>query len=147
MIKEKQRNMVVEIIQQPVSKGTTITNVIDLLAKQKIKEFSLKNIIYDNIKNASFSSCLKFFINLFDFNIRVLLCNLLKKFLSFVISVLHEKKNIIWVEYYPAGVYFFSEDRYAIVSFDKNYNNPQWEHLSLEALAEKTGYDKSKFAL
>ncbi len=146
VIKENQKNIVVEIIQQPVSKGTTITNVIDLLAKQTIKEFGVKNVIYNNIKNSSFSSRLKFIGKLFDFNKRGL-CNLVKEFLLFVISVLHEKKNIIWVEYYPAGVYFFNEDRYAIVSFDKNYNNPHWEHLSLEDLAGKTGYDKSNFVL
>ncbi len=147
IIKEPQKNTVVEIIQQPITKGTTITNTIDLLAKKEIKEFGVKNEICNNIKNASFSSVSNFIINLFDFNIKVFLCNLLKQFLSFFVSSLHNKKNIIWVEYYPAGVYFFEEDRYAIVSFDKNYNNPQWEHLSLEDLSKRTGYDKSSFAL
>ena len=68
------------------------------------------------------------------------------KNLDFYNSYLHNKKNVIWVEYYPAGVYFFEKDRYAIVSFDKNYNNHQWEHLSLEDLSKRTGYDKSNFA-
>lgn len=147
IIKEPQKNTVVEIIQQPIAKGTTITNTIDSLAKHEIKEFTVKNEICNKIKNASFASVSNFIINLFDFNIKVFLCNLLKQFFLFFVSSLHNKKNIIWVEHYPAGVYFFEEDRYAIVSFDKNYNNPQWEHLSLEDLSKRTGYDKSNFAL
>lgn len=147
IIKEPQKNTVVEIIQQPIAKGTTITNTIDSLAKHEIKEFSVRNEICNKIKNASPSSVSNFIINLFDFNIKVFLCNFLKQFCSFFVSSLHNKKNIIWVEHYPAGVYFFEEDRYAIVSFDKNYNNPQWEHLSLEDLSKRTGYDKSNFAL
>ena len=89
------------------------------LIKHEIKEFSVKNEICNKIKNASFSSVSNLIINLFDFNMKVFLCNLLKQFFSFFVSSLHNKKNIIWVEYYPAGVYFFEEDRYAIVSFDK----------------------------
>lgn len=147
IIKDPQKNTVVEIIQQPIAKCTTITNTIDSLAKHEIKEFSVKNEICNKIKNASFSSVSNLIINLFDFNMKVFLCNLLKQFFSFFVSSLHNKKNIVWVEYYPAGVYFFEEDRYAIVSFDKNYNNPQWEHLSLEDLSKRTGYDKSNFAL
>ena len=119
IIKDPQKNTVVEIIQQPIAKVTTITNTIDSLAKHEIKEFSVKNEICNKIKNASFSSVSNLIINLFDFNMTVFLCNLLKQFFSFFVSSLHNKKNIIWVEYYPAGVYFFEEDRYAIVSFDK----------------------------
>lgn len=112
IIKDPQKNTVVEIIQQPIAKVTTITNTIDSLAKHEIKEFSVKNEICNKIKNASFSSVSNLIINLFDFNMKVFLCNLLKQFFSFFVSSLHNKKNIIWVEYYPAGVYFFEEDRY-----------------------------------
>lgn len=77
IIKDPQKNTVVEIIQQPIAKGTTITNTIDSLAKHEIKEFSVKNEICNKIKNASFSSVSNLIINLFDFNMKVFLCNLL----------------------------------------------------------------------
>ena len=55
--------------------------------------------------------------------------------------------NIIWVEHYPANTYYFEYDKYAIITFEKNFNEPDWEHLTLENLAKRTGYRKSDFQL
>ena len=140
VLKEPNKPIVVEFIQLPVPNyGTTITNTISSLAKQEINK----------IKNELNSISVKEFINLLldkiSLNPIEYIFNLLKTLFIDLIKTHHKINNIIWVEHYPANTYFFKYDKYAIITFDKTFNEPDWEHISLEKLSKRTGYRKSDF--
>lgn len=126
--------IVIEIEQNKISQGTTITNTIDLIARQTI----------DNLKDKYFrKSKYEYFNNLIDlipFKIMDILKFILKKITNYT-EFNNSLKSIIWIEHYPANVYFFKEDKYAIVTFENKYINPNWFHYSKEELAKKINCD------
>ena len=71
--------------------------------------------------------------------------NILKTLCIDLIKSQVKINNIIWVEHYPANTYFFKYDKYAIITFDKTFNEPEWEHISIDELSARTGYDKELF--
>lgn len=57
-------------------------------------------------------------------------------------------ENSVWVEHYPSQlVPHTSSDHYAIVSFDEKTGEPYWNYLSVDEVAELTGYDKSRLII
>lgn len=126
--------IVIEIEQNKISQGTTITNTIDLIARQTIENLK------DKYLRKPKYYYLKIFIDLIPFKIT----NILKKILEEIISHMEFKdllNSIIWIEHYPANVYFFKEDKYAIVTFEKNYINPDWFHYSKDELVKQINCD------
>lgn len=148
VLKEPNKPIVVEFIQLPVPNyGTTITNTISSLAKQEIeiikKEtnlISINDFAHQLFCDCPFSIIFNLRLGLIEF-----LFNFFKRNIIDICKTRNNINNIIWVEHYPANTYFFKYDKYAIITFDKTFNEPDWEHLTLENLAKRTGYRKSDF--
>lgn len=134
IFKTSDRRIVIEIEQKPISQGTTITNTIELIARSTIE-----NLRNECLRKSKFDY-LKTFINLIPFGI----IDLLKIVLLEIVNRIELKNNlnsIIWIEHYPANVYFFTEDRYAIVTFGKKYINPDWLHYTKEEISKQIKCD------
>ena len=139
VLEEPNKPLVIEFIQLPVPEyGTTITNTISSLAKQELNNIE-KELNSISIKEFIYLILDKISLNPTDFIFNVLktLC------INFIKSQV-KINNIIWVEHYPANTYFFKYDKYAIITFDKTFNEPEWEHISIDELSARTG-DKELF--
>ena len=140
VLKEPNKPIVVEFIQLPVPNyGTTITNTISSLAKQEL------NKIKNELNSISVKEFIYLLLDKISLNPKDFVFNILKTLCIDLIKSQVKINNIIWVEHYPANTYFFEYDKYAIITFDKTFNEPEWEHISIDELSARTGYDKELF--
>lgn len=129
--------IVVEIEQMPISSGTTITNTIDLIA-QDTKTY-LWNMYLDFQKKSK-TNWLKKIIDCLATNLGDFLLNILKQIMFVFLDYFEYKKiinSIIWIEHYPPNVYFFTKDNYAVIEFERDFINPEWNHFTKKQLANE----------
>ena len=140
VLEEPNKPLVIEFIQLPIPEyGTTITNTITSLAKQEL------NNIEKELNSISIKEFIYLLLDKISLNPKDFVFNILKTLCIDLIKSQVKINNIIWVEHYPANTYFFKYDKYAIITFDKTFNEPEWEHISIDELSARTGYDKELF--
>ena len=157
IIEEDNKPIVVLCVQKKVSKGTTITNTIDLIAKEvfyqlKTENGSISSEFTKYLTEYPLSKKLKYIGDCIknSSNWTAFIFHRLGEFFS--IKELKEKRNkkinnIMWVEYYPADTSFFTYDKYAVITFNNEYWSPEWNHISEDDLVNYTGYPIDLFKI
>jgi len=79
---------------------------------------------------------------------------------SFLVEILNDflknKKNwykrftstdkLVWIEHWPKTLDFMEEDEYLLVNWDGE-NEPKWDKVDINYLADETGYDVSELQI
>ncbi|MCC6507340.1 MAG: hypothetical protein IT475_18070 [Aquimonas sp.] len=155
ILEDENRPLVVVCSQMSATAGTCVTIAVETITHD-IRQFlerdnvTLMSAIQNYITKSRFTKILDDLVAQLkqSKNMTIFALESLKLALEY-----HERFNersgklngLVWVEHYAEGLGLAPYGSYAIVSFDKDSWTPYWNYLSLENLAELTGYPTSDF--
>lgn len=155
VLDDQDKPLVVLCSQMASKPGTSVTNAAEIIA-QNVREFlerdnvTLTSAIQNYVKKSRFTKMLDDLVKQLkeSKNITVFAIESIKLALEYRerhVERTGKLNGLIWVEHYAAGLGLLPQDSYAIVTFEQDSWTPSWEYVTLENIAQRTGYPFADF--
>jgi len=155
ILDDQDKPLVVVCSQMATKPGTSVTNAVEIIS-QNVREFlerdniTLMSAIQNYIKKSRFTKILDDLVKQLKESKNLTVFTLESVKLALEYRERHMERtgklnDLIWVEYYAAGLGIARQGSYSIVTFDQDSWTPNWHYISLAEVAEITGYPISDF--